>query len=165
MAQRREQARGLVLAVGLMLLPALALADDRPKGQQPIGGSGQQAQQGVKPPLMDVEELNDSIAQYAGQRVSVAGEIEDKLGPRSFVLESGGIFNDEIVTIIPQDARGLQAQRLNEDDKLVITGTVRSIPVVELEREYGWDLNPELEAELEGVQYYLVADSISRQRD
>jgi hypothetical protein len=81
------------------------------------------------------------------------------------VLESGGIFNDEILVIVPNNARGLKAQQLRDDANIAVTGTVRSMTVVEVERELGWDLNPELEVELEGTRNFLVAEQITRQRE
>ncbi|AEI67179.1 hypothetical protein [Corallococcus macrosporus] len=148
-------------SLGLML-SGVALAGQSPA--QPQTGGGQQ-----KPPpqaqQLDVEELNDNPAKYAGRTVSVAGEIKDKIDWRSFVLESGGIFDDEIVVLVPGDSQGLTPLRLSEDANVVVTGTVRSLPLVEVERQLGWDLDPELEVELEGTRDYLVADRIDYQRD
>ncbi|WNG35417.1 hypothetical protein F0U61_18385 [Archangium violaceum] len=165
MTRMRKQARRFVLAAGLLVAPALAMAADQ-------GAKGQAKSAGQKPPAaaaqespMNVEQLNDNIAQHSGKQVSVAGEIEEWLDARSFVLESGGLFNDEIAVIVPPNAKGLDAQRLREDADIVVSGTVRSVPLVELERELGWDLDPELEVEFEGTKHFLVADRITRQRD
>lgn len=154
------QTRHLVASLGvLLLLPGLVLAQPPSKA-----GTGQQR---PPPPAqqLDVEELNDNISRYIGQKVTVAGEIENKIDARSFVLESGGIFDDEIVVLVPQKSQGLKPMRLNEDANIVVTGTVRSLPVVEVERQLGWDLDPEVEVELEGTRNYLVADRIDHQRN
>lgn len=163
MTRLMKRARRLLAAAGFVFFPALALA----------AGSGTQAQRQQQPPPkpaamanpMDVEELNDTIAQQTGKKVTVAGEIEEWLDARSFVLESGGLFNDEIAVIVPPDVKGLDTQRLNEDADIVVSGTVRAMRVVDVERELGWDLQPELEVELEGVKHFLVAERITRQRD
>jgi len=112
---------------------------------------------------MDVRELNLNIAKYAGKQVSVSGEIDDKVGPRSFILESGGVFDDEIIVILPTNVQGLKPEQLREDANIVVTGTVRPMTVVEVERELNWDLTPEVEVEFEGIQNYLVADKIALQ--
>lgn len=164
MTRMRKQARGFVLA-GLLVLPALAMAADQgTKGQAKGAGQRQRAAATQASP-MNVEQLNDNIAQHSGKQVSVAGEIEEWLDSRSFVLESGGLFNDEIAVVVPPNAKGVDLQRLSEDADIVVSGTVRSVPVIELERELGWDFDPELEVEFEGTKHFLVVDRISRQRD
>lgn len=110
----------------------------------------------------DVEELLDNIGGYANDRVAVSGEIEEHIDPRSFVLESGGLFNDEITVIMPAGAEGLDPTLLREDSDVVVIGTLRTVPVVEIEREFGWDFDPEIEAELEDVRTYLIAEKIER---
>ncbi|QRK04762.1 hypothetical protein JQX13_31640 [Archangium violaceum] len=162
----RKQARRFVLAAGLLVVPALSMAADQgAKGQQARSAGQKSPAAATQASPMNVEQLNDNIAQHSGKQVSVAGEIEEWLDARSFVLESGGLFNDEIAVIVPPNAKGVDAQRLREDADIVVSGTVRSVPLVELERELGWDLDPELEVEFEGTKHFLVADRITRQRD
>lgn len=51
--------------------------------------SGQQSKAAaMQSSPMNVEQLNDTIAQHSGKQVSVAGEIEEWPDSRSFVLES-----------------------------------------------------------------------------
>lgn len=161
MARTKSQSLRLAVVAAVMSLPAVVMAADQ------AGAAGAEERQKKAAPMMtmDVQELNQNIDQYAGRQVSVAGEIEEKLGPRSFILESGGIFNDEIVVVLPTNVQGLKPQQLRDDADIVVTGTVRQMTVVEVERELGWDLNPEIEAEFEGTRSYLVADRIARQRD
>lgn len=149
MARTTRRSRCLVMLAALLALPAGVMAAD--KGKAPGA-------------TLNVQELNRNIAQHQGQRVSVAGEIEEKLDGRSFILESGGLINDEILVLVPKNAQGINAQQLRDDANLVVTGTVRSMPVVEVERELGWDLDPQLEVELEGARNFLVAERISRQQ-
>ncbi|MFP2901684.1 hypothetical protein [Corallococcus sp. 4LFB] len=154
--------RYVLAPLAVLLLAFTAQAQSQQGASK--SASGQQ-----KPPpqaqQLDVEELNDNISSYVGQKVSVAGEIENKLDARSFVMESGGIFDDEIVVVVPQKSQGLRPVRLREDANIVVTGTVRSIPIVDVERQLGWDLDPELKIELEGTRNFLVADRIDYQRD
>lgn len=160
MARTTNRSRRLAVMAVLMSLPALALAAD-----QGAAGAADRQKQAAPTRTMDVQDLNANIDQYLGKKISVAGEIEDKEGPRSFVLESGGIFNDEILVVVPNNARGLNPQQLQDDADIVVSGTVRAMTVMDVERELGWDLDPELEVEMEGTRNYLVADQISRQRD
>ncbi|WP_153882695.1 hypothetical protein [Myxococcus sp. AB025B] len=56
--------------------------------------------------------------------------------------------------------------RLSEDANIEVTGAVRSLPVLEVERQLGWDLAPPgVASVLEGVRNHLVADRIDDQRD
>ncbi|MFP5386180.1 MAG: hypothetical protein ACLGHN_08885 [Bacteriovoracia bacterium] len=107
--------------------------------------------------VADVETLMDNISDYQGKKVTVTGEVEDVIDKKSIIVESGGIINDEIV-VIGRDS--LNPKALKEDAKVQVTGTVRAVPVVEVEREVGWDLEPEVEAELKAVNVFLVADEI-----
>lgn len=165
MTRIMKQARRFALATGLLVLPALAVAADQGAKSQGKEAGPQPRAAATQSSPMNVEQLNDKIAQHAGKQVSVAGEIEEWLDARTFVLESGGLFNDEIAVIVPPNAKGMDVQRLREDTDIVVSGTVRSVPIIELERELGWDLDPQLEVELEGTKNFLVADRITRQRN
>lgn len=104
----------------------------------------------------NVEELLDNVAYYADKKVQVSGEVEEIDG-RAFILESGGVFNDEIVVVISE-----ASMRVMEDTDVTVSGTVRTISFVEVEREYGLDLDPEIEVELENREAFLIADHIKQ---
>lgn len=103
-----------------------------------------------------VEELLDNVAYYNGKKVQVSGEVEEIDG-RAFILESGGVFNDEIVVVISG-----ASMRVMEDEDVTVSGTVRTISFVEVEREYGLDLDPGIEVELENREAFLIADRIEQ---
>lgn len=139
-------------------------SEDQPMGSgaQPMGSGAQQMggeTQQIKT-FEDVEELLDDIARYDGQKVKVPGEVEEKIDERAFILESGGIFNDEIVVMMPEGRL-----MVTEDSEVVVTGTVRAIGFVEIEREYGWDLDPQIKVELEDVEAFIIAESIEQKED
>lgn len=92
---------------------------------------------------------------YAGMTVTLEGEVEEVYGPGLFVLANEDLFSDEIVV------SSRSQTRLEEGAEVVVTGTVRAFTVVEMEREYGWDLDPQIEAELEGVGALLEASTVS----
>lgn len=107
----------------------------------------------------NVEELLDNVAYYADKKVQVSGEVEEIDG-RVFILESGGVFNDEIVVVLSE-----ASMRVMEDSDVTVSGTVRTISFVEVEREYGLDLDPEIEVELENKEAFLIADRIEQRED
>lgn len=108
----------------------------------------------------DVEALLDYPEKRLNQKVKVQGEIEEKKDKRTFVLESGGLINDEITVVSAKDLDASTSAMLVEDKDVVVSGTLRKMNVIEIEKEYGWDFDPQIEIELEKVTYYLVADKI-----
>ncbi len=113
----------------------------------------------------DVETLMDNIAKHDHAKVSVKGEVKDLITPGAFVLESGGIFDDEIVVVLPKQIRDANVNKIREDADLVVNGTIRRVPVVTIQREIGWDFDPQVKVELDRTNNYLVAESVARQLD
>lgn len=114
--------------------------------------------------VKDVETLNDDLSKYAGKVVRVSGEVEDKIDSRSVVLESGGIFNDEIIVISGPNAKGTDIGALKKDAKVVVTGTVVMKPVADFQKEYNWTLSPQMTGEFTDTRAFLVADEITTVR-
>ena len=113
-----------------------------------------------------VADIAGNPGRYIGQTVTVEADVEEVLGPFSFKLDedaplAGGIDNDLIV-LYPKSLNlaAIDDQWLN--DRVRVTGTVRRMTVVELEREVGWDLDPKIEAEFEGNRPALIARSVER---
>jgi hypothetical protein len=107
--------------------------------------------------------------EYLGKTVTIEADVEEVFGPRAFALDedapfAGGIDNDLLV--LSKEAGSLadiDDQWLN--NKVRVTGTVGRMSVIEVERELGWDLDPELEIELEGAGAVLIASSVNRVQD
>lgn len=117
----------------------------------------------------DVADLVASPDRYVGQTVTVVADVEEVLTPQAFSLDEdapleGGIDRDLLV-LSPKAANlsDIDDQWLN--NKVRVTGKVGKMAVVEVEREVGWDLNPQLEAELERAGAVLIATSIERVGD
>lgn len=122
---------------------------------------------GVVKKFETVEELlDDNVAQYRGRNIQVSGEVEEING-RTFILESGGtfriffressgIFNDEIVVVVPE-----KKILVMEGSDITVTGVIRTVGLAEIEREYDLDLAPEIEAELNEVEIFLIAKDIA----
>ena len=115
-----------------------------------------------------VDDITGNPDKYLGQTVTVVAEVDEVHGPDAFSLDeenpvAGGIDNDLLV-IGPQAAslEDLDDKWLN--DKVRVTGTIGKLSVVDIEREVGWDLKPELEVEVEGAKAILIAKSVERVR-
>jgi hypothetical protein len=118
---------------------------------------------------MRVADIVAAPDEYFGRTVTVTADVEEVFGPMAFALDedapfTGGIDNDLLV--LSRQAGDLEAiddQWLN--NKVRVTGTVGRMTVTEVERELGWDLDPELEIELERAGAVLIASSVNRVDD
>ena len=116
-----------------------------------------------------VADLMDEPTKYLGKTVTVVADLEEVYGTHAFALDedapfAGGI--DQDILVISRDAGRLtdiDDQWLN--NKVRVTGEVGVVSIVEVERELGWDLDPEIEAELEHAGAVILADSVHRVSD
>lgn len=115
---------------------------------------------------IDVDDITGDPARFEGQTVTVEADLEEVLGPYSFKLDEddllqGGIDNDLLViSSKAANLANIDDQWLN--NRVRVTGTVRRLAVVDLERETGWDLDPQIEAEIEGSRPVLIATAVER---
>ena len=110
--------------------------------------------------------ITGNLNDYVGKTVTVVADVQEVLGPRAFTLDeddllAGGIDNDMLV-LSPQAGKLRAIENSWTKNKVRVTGTVRAIQVVELEREIGWNLNPRIQAELKDVKAVLVASAVER---
>jgi hypothetical protein len=92
----------------------------------------------------------------ATQPVTVRGELEKKLDERSFTMSgTAEIFSDDLVVVSRTDL-----PVINVGDEIEVSGTVRRVNHIEIERETSWTFNPQITVELADVKGYLVADSV-----
>ena len=137
-----------VLALGISYGCDMTKADDAPEG------------------TVRVADIAGEPDRYLGQTVTVVADVEEVHSPRAFSLDedspaAGGIDNDLLVLYPNSDSlRDIDDQWLN--NKVRVTGKVGKFTIVEIERELGWDLQPELEAEVEGAKAVLIATSVQR---
>ena len=156
--------RGAVAAAALLVAYGCdnTTADRSSTPAAPPATSGAAANTGT----VRVADITGNPGQYAGQTVTVVADVEEVHGPMAFSLDedaplAGGIDNDLLV--ISSKAGSLS----NIDDqwlknKVRVTGTVAKMTVVEVEREVGWDLDRQLEIEVEGARAVLIAKSVER---
>ena len=170
MIQRQALTLCGVLALALAPLACERAGDDTPmrepatdQSAYPVGTGGEMEEESG---TVRVADIAGDPEQFVGRSVTVVADVEEVFGPRAFALDedaplAGGIDNDLLV--LGRDTRGLDEiddQWL--DNKVKVTGTVARSAVVEVEREIGWDLQPEIETELEGKGAVLIAESIER---
>jgi hypothetical protein len=122
--------------------------------------ASQPTDDGVVQKFEDVEELMDKVEQYDGRKIQVSGEVDKKIDDHSFILESGGFFNDEIPVLMPKDSVAIK-----EDSDVTVTGVVRTGGIDEIEREYGWNVSPQIKADLKKVKAFLIAEKVVQKED
>ena len=115
---------------------------------------------------LKVDELIKNTDRYAGQEVTVVGEVDEVLSPMSFALDEenpleAGIDNDVLV-IYPKSAQLADLDDAWLNDEVRVVGTVGKMTVTEIEREVGWDLNPKIEARVEKQGPILIAKRVER---
>jgi hypothetical protein len=115
---------------------------------------------------VEVADIAEHPDRYLGQSVTVVADVEEVHSPRAFSLDEdsptdGGIDNDLIVlSPAAGSLSDIDDQWLN--NKVRVTGKVSKMQIVEIERELGWDLAPELEVEVEKATAVLIATNVQR---
>ena len=146
----KRLAIGMACAAALVIGPGcdMSKADSTPEG------------------TVRVADIQDHPDNYVGQTVTAVADVEEVHSPRAFSLDedspaAGGIDNDLMVLYPQSDSlRDIDDQWLN--NKVRVTGTVGKINVVDIEREIGWDLSPELEVEVGKAKAVLIAKTVER---
>lgn len=114
---------------------------------------------------VSINELNKNTSAYVDKKVTVSGEFDERLGPGVFVLDGPGLINDQIVVVTKEAMKGKEKgeqagqMAFSKDDQLQVKGKVQKMSVVEIERGYSVDLDPMIEAQLEGSIPVIVADA------
>jgi hypothetical protein len=146
----KRLAYGIACAAALLIAPGcdMTKADDAPEG------------------TVRVADIQEDPTRFVGQSVTVVADVEEVHSPRAFSLDedsaaAGGIDND-LMVLSPQagNLQDIDDQWLN--NKVRVTGTVGTVNVVEIEREIGWDLSPELETEVGRAKAVIIAKTVER---
>ncbi|HEX6125282.1 MAG TPA: hypothetical protein VFZ23_07895 [Pyrinomonadaceae bacterium] len=99
---------------------------------------------------------------YVGKTVTVSGNVEEIHGPQAFNMDSGVTMGELLVVgrepFVGVPERGNTAYVVS--DVATVTGVVRMLVAAEVEREIGWDLDPEIEAEF-NAKPVLIAQNVS----
>ena len=107
---------------------------------------------------VEIEDIESNPAKFRGTTVSVDGEVEEVYGPRLFTIDEPhwGDLDGEVLVYAPS----MLAALVKDDDRITVTGTLKSVAVADIEREWGWfELDPEIEVEFL-KKPVLIADRI-----
>ncbi|MEJ7862077.1 MAG: hypothetical protein WKF90_10630 [Pyrinomonadaceae bacterium] len=99
---------------------------------------------------------------YVGKTVTVSGDVEEIWNPRAFNMDSGLSVGELLVVgrePFPQVGDANNRAYLISDIATV-TGVVRMLVTADVEREIGWDLDPQIEAKF-NAKPVLIAQSIN----
>lgn len=136
-----------------------ARMDDTPDMDATAGTAGEA--------MTSVADIKGEPGEFVGRTVTVEAEVDRVVGPFAFYLDEeaplrAGVDNDLLVLVKKAGDTGTAAQAGQEwgDERVRVTGKVHEVSVVEVEREIGWDLDPEIEAELEDRDAVLIAESV-----
>lgn len=94
-----------------------------------------------------VSEIVDNPDAYLGQTVTVTGEVSDIIYEAGFLLSGSQLpsLGNEIVVLYTEETRGIT---LHDHKNVQVTGTVRRVDRVELERDYALDLHDDFYRDL-----------------
>lgn len=98
-------------------------------------------------------------AAYEGRVVTVTGDVDRTISPRSFVIDST-LATGDLLVLSPEpvpnvtDARG--TRELMQSDAVVVTGRIINFTIPEIESEVGWDVGREIEVEFENQPVLIV---------
>lgn len=94
------------------------------------------------------EEVADQTEAVEGQVVSVRSEVKRKVGESSFTLQNEKLAPSKEILVV--NVSGKPFVFPEEDDMDVqVTGQVKSFALLDVEREFSLDLDPNLYAEFE----------------
>jgi hypothetical protein len=144
---------GMQWVMAALLIAALGSACDRDDASMP-------STQLAPAPTATVEQVDEDPMRFHGKRVRLGGEIDKVYSPRAFELEGEGVWWDEQILVVARSPVTLGGRTLAEDDEVMVSGTVKKLTVAEVERELGWDLDPQIEIEFRDLPV-LLADTVT----
>lgn len=111
---------------------------------------------------LTIADVAGNPAAYLGKRVTVRGTVEEVIHPGIFSLDedallAGGIDADLLVIRKAEDTAAITEAQ--EDQEVIVAGTVRPFVTVEIEGEYGLDFDNNVEAEY-SARPVIIAESV-----
>jgi uncharacterized protein YdeI (BOF family) len=87
--------------------------------------------------IVGLDEIEDNPDQYAGQTVTVNGEVTENLDGNAFSIDQGNILNfgEDMLVVMSPDAQA--PTTLEDDTQVQITGEVRYFAQSAFEEDYG----------------------------
>lgn len=99
---------------------------------------------------------------HVNQKITVVGEVDEVRGEHTFTLKNNDLTTDERLLVIadrPVRQLTMGSAVVYRGEWLQIYGTVRRLSVPDMERAYGFDLDPDLEV-VYGSRPVVVTDRI-----
>lgn len=106
-----------------------------------------------------VEQVEEEPFRFYGQEVTLYGEVDEVHSERAFELKGMDVWWDDKILVLTRSPVVMGVETLTDDAEVLVTGTVRRMVAAEVERELGWDLEQEIEAEFVD-QPVLIASSV-----
>ncbi len=106
----------------------------------------------------EIEDVAENPDRYYSQEIAVKGEVKNINSDYAFILREDKLFSDDNLLIVNTTGEPIP----NQDEKVVVTGTVRPYVRAEFEKDYNltWDLDIQEEIEAEYTnQPVLIVDS------
>lgn len=142
----------VILAVGLGAFFVLQMLDQEDTASELQQGAEETANQVDQAATDDdlLTKILENPAAYYNQEVTVEGEIQDVYSTRVFKISDQTIGQELwVITQVPLTTEQMnEAEEFFEDNAdVVVTGTLRQMTVVDIEREFSIDLPAEAEVE------------------
>lgn len=93
----------------------------------------------------DPGEITQNPAQYYGQTLAVAGEVEQIYGDNVFSLDEEELIGAEDLLVLVVNPE----ETITEGEKVAVTGELREFVIADIERDYEYTWDADLVAELE----------------
>lgn len=91
----------------------------------------------------------------AGTAMNVSGEVDSKVSPKAFKLEAmNDLWGDKVLVLSKEELN------VTEGATVKVDGVVQKLVIADVERELGWDLEPQLEVEY-SEKNIIVAKSVT----
>lgn len=111
--------------------------------------------------IADIEEEPEA---FYGQTVTVVGEVAD-VYLNSFTLAAEGIRTRQLLVVVPADAQVMGGAagepEWAEEDYVEVTGTVREYVIADIEADFDWNLDPNVEIDYEEQEPAIIADQVN----
>ncbi|MCG3115448.1 MAG: hypothetical protein LLH30_07175 [Candidatus Manganitrophus sp. SA1] len=147
---RRSPARaGLVrLGGGLLLASFLMLTACASTGEM------------AEADTVKMSEVTENPSEYIGEEVTIRGEIKETHGNQAFTLNEEGLFGQDLLVI---KDRSLTSGKADEGDFVEVTGTVRRFSPNQVERDLGFELSPDVEAQASEGEAVIIAKEVTEE--
>lgn len=144
-----KRLRGGAVVLGLMATLLLAAcSNDDPNAGGPTAQSN-----------VTTEEVTEETNELIGETVTIRNEVGEKIAPTAFTLTDDEFFGGEEILVVNSTGKPFVLPE-GDNPEVQITGEVRNFVLAEFERDYGFDLDPNLYAEYEN-QPAIVAQAVA----